>query len=61
MKIENDEVWNSIIEDEEYKGFSIEGVINMIETKKDSTITYSAADYYNDLLKEYYNMISQNK
>ena len=58
MKIENDEVWNSIIEDEEYKGFSIDGVINMIETKNKSTITYSAADYYNNLLKEYYKTVN---
>lgn len=60
MKIDNVDVWDSIKEDEFYKGFSIEGIISMIETKDESVLTYSAADYYNDLLKEYNATILSN-
>lgn len=57
MKIDDIDLWNENKESDYYKGFSIEGLVDLIETKKESTITYSAADYYNNLLKEYNKLI----
>ena len=61
MKIDDIDLWNENKENDYYKGFSIEGLVDLIQTKKESIITYSAADYYNDLLKEYNEMINTER
>lgn len=61
MKIDDIDLWNENKGNDYYKGFSIEGLVDLIETKNESTITYSAADYYNDLLKEYNETINTER